>query len=116
MTTQTLLKTVPAIGVLTAMLLAPAAQAGPYDEPAYLDELTVCATALRKELEDADTMRIEHRLIRVEPRGAGYAFRIETRLYTDSDPAAVPVSTTRADCRAQGSERLIDLSIQRPAL
>ena len=115
MITQILLKTVAAIGVLTAALMVPAAQAEPY-EPAYIDELTVCATALRAELEDADTRRIEHRLIRVEPRGAGYAFRIETRLYSDSDPTALPASTTRADCRAQGSERLITLSIQRPSL
>ncbi len=115
MITQTLLKTAPAIGVLTAVLMTPAAQAEPF-EPAFIDELTVCATAVRAELEDADTRRIEHRLIRVEPRGAGYAFQIETRLYTDNDPTAVPASTTRANCRAQGSERLIDLSIQRPSL
>ena len=115
MITQTLTKTVPAIGVLIAALTLPAAQAEPY-EPAYIDELTVCAAALRSELEDADTRRIEHRLIRVEPRGAGYAFRIEIRLYSDSDPSAVPASTTRADCRAQGSERLISLSIERPSL
>lgn len=112
---QRLFKTVPAIGVLTAVLTAPAIQAEPH-EPAYIDELAVCATALRAELEAADTRRIEHRLIRVEPRGAGYAFRIETRLYSDDDPTAVPARTARADCRAQGRERLISLTIERPSL
>ena len=116
MSTQTLIRNVPAIGVLIAALVAPVTHAGPNDEPAYIDELTVCAKALRTELEAADTRRIVHRLIRVEPRGAGYAFQIETLLYTDIGPAAVPASTTRADCRANGSERLIHLSIQRPSL
>ena len=98
------------------MISATAAAAHCYHEAAFIDELTVCTKALSSELLTPGIRRIRHRLVAVEPRGAGYAFRIETTVYDDADPSAAPQGRSASDCRAQGSERLIELDIHPPLL